>query len=213
MGISADAYVQWQYGVKAGEARAYHDGASWVVVEGEGHDYRLYGEDLFLDGDFTIAMLTRQAEPQTHVGLFSITETPGNDAVNIVERNGCIQAQVTTKYRQSANLMTRNSINLEDFGVLVLTFSHDDPTRHISLYQNGVKSQIEASARYIRPDKNGSGRPIRGASYLISGIMSTGGNIWGTYHGDIGPILVADRWMDEKEVGNLSNMMLGKGVI
>ena len=210
-GVDADNFVQWRYGALPGGARAYHDGVSWTVVPDESHDYKLYGDDLVIQDDFTISILTWRPTPVTEANLISFNGVD-RELIAIWENNG-----IRANYKDEIGrvFMLRKPADLRDWSVITVTRSKDD-LESLSVYQNGVLLETSGgsgaggvSGENYPARRSGIVRIPRAMSVVIGKIWRHTGLTYGAgWDGGIGPIVVADRCLTPDEVGKLANLML-----
>ena len=211
-GIDADNFVQWRYGPLPGGARAYHDGVSWTVVPDESHDYKLYGDDLVIQDDFTISILTWRPTPVVEANLISFNGVD-RELIAIWEVDGTIRANYKDEIGRTFTL--QKPADLRDWSVITVTRSKDD-LESLSVYQNGVLLETSGGSgaggvhgENYPARRSGIVRIPRAMSVVIGKIMRHTGLTYGAgWGGGIGPIVVADRCLTPDEVGKLANLML-----
>ena len=218
-GIDVDNHVQWRYGSNPGSARAYWDGADWVVVEDESFNYKLFPEKIQLPEDFTFTILLQQNEEDIMIEapIFVATNNK-RSCLRIARDRGLYSVYIfDEKDRAYQSHNYRPGPTLQNWSTLTVTFSKYKTLEKIKIYHNGLL--LESGNGVINPTGNRIRRGVTGgggaslpriASYGIGRTFTETSAVWGKFwRGKIGPLFLAKRELSEEEVAEVSRIMLG----
>jgi hypothetical protein len=209
--INESNYVQWRYGEDANGARASWDGEKWIVTQGESFNYKLFPEKIQIPNDFTISALVKTSLDAPELGIISMVDTKGD-----VMRFGFLYGTLNVITPSVSGHNYKPLYPLDDWSVITLTFNQHAFEDKIKVYQNGVL--IDGVTWEVNPTGRRARRGIRGAGGV--GLERVGqvtsGRVWyssglavGPSLQNLGPLFVAKRTFNDKEVAETARLMLG----
>ena len=217
-GIDVDNHVQWRYGSNPGSARAYWDGADWVVVEDESFNYKLFPEKIQLPEDFTFTILLQQNEEDIMIEgpIFMATDNKSR-CLRIARDRGLYSVNMIDEKGRGYIHNYKPGPTLQNWSTLTVTFSKYKTLEKIKIYHNGLllessNGAINPAGRNVRRGITGGGGASlpRIASYSIGRTFTETSSVWGNFwRGKIGPLFLAKRELSEEEVAEVSRIMLG----
>lgn len=212
--INESNYVQWRYGEDANGARASWDGENWIVTQGESFNYKLFPEKIQIPNDFTISALVKTSQSLVELPIISMVDTE-----RYVMRLGIFYGtlQVSTPFTSGHNY--KPLYPLDDWSVITLTFNQHAFKDKIKVYQNGVL--IDGVTWEVNPVGRRTRRGIAGpggvgltrvGQVALGRTWTYAGNVYGTSLQNLGPLFVAKRAFNDKEVAETARLMLGGAI-
>ena len=208
--INGSNYVQWRYGEDANGTRASWDGENWTVTQGESFNYKLFPEKIQIPNDFTISALVK-TPMSIELNIIRMVDTKGT-VMSFECSYGTLR--VITPSVSAHNY--KPLYPLDDWSVLTLTFNQHAFKDKIKVYQNGVLIdgvtwEVNPTGRRTRREIVGPGgvglarvgQVILGRPWIFSG------NVYGNSIQNLGPLFVAKRTFNDKEVAETARLMLG----
>ncbi len=214
--IDGDNYVQWEYGEVEGGKRAYWDGSEWVVVEGESHYCGLYSEDVIWPEEFTVLMPIKvdlNAHQRTLLWLNGLDEDGevSSGVFRLRLRYGYLYGRVYLGEVYGTAFFTSKPIQTSNWTVVGLTFSQYDNYKKMGIYANGKLINPSGYVqRQYKPFRMGPGGKTlsRAGDLTIGASMSYLRTMYDQYRGNVGPLLITKKAYSEKEVAELSRLMM-----
>ncbi len=212
--INGSNYVQWSYGEDANGARASWDGENWIVTQGESFNYKLFPEKIQIPNDFTISALMKTSLDTPELDIISMVDTKGN-VMLFRFRYGTLN--VITPSTPTHNY--KPLYPLDDWSVLTLTFNQHAFEDKIKVYQNGVLIdsvtwEVNPVGRTMRRGIVGPGGVglTRVGQVVLGRTWTYAGNTYGASLQSLGPLFVAKRTFNDKEVAETARLMLGGAI-
>jgi len=212
--INGSNYVQWRYGEDANGARASWDGEKWIVTQGESFNYKLFPEKIQIPNDFTISALVKTSLDTPEQPIIAMVDTEGY----VLRLRFCYGTlNVITPSVSDHNY--KPLYPLDDWSVITVTFNQHAFVDKIKVYQNGVL--IDGVTWEVNPTGSKVRRGIRGpggvglarvGQVTLGRIWSFAGNTSGTSLQNLGPLFVAKRTFNDKEVAETARLMLGGAI-
>ncbi len=202
-GIDGSNYIAWKHDAATsgyGERNAIHDGSTWTITDGYNNSFWVYGDDLILDGDFSIitAASNTAAIPayKSIVGAGSMTFHP---TVGIsLSLEGNLYARSTDSSERTLLWYSWPS----KWFTNVLTFSVEKSTGKTKLYANGLS--------VVAADGTANVKQVRPAQPFTIGALVP---VWGTevlqhWEGKIGPVIITKTELTPTQVGKVSQALI-----